>query len=244
MIAAPTILKRLVKSALNGLGFDLVQLSNSPSRTLLGLCNIQFDSIIDIGANTGQFARTMRRFFPRATIYCFEPLPQPYISLSKWAATQDGRVKPIQVALGDYESSVEMNFHFHHSPSSSLLPTTALAEKMYPAIKEQKSVMVRQTTLDHAIAEFNVVLGGKSLVKLDVQGFEDRVLQGGHETFTRASACILEVSIDQLYASQPQFKDLLLRLDGFQYRYVGNLDQTYANDGHCVFFDALFIKEA
>jgi hypothetical protein len=115
---------------------------------------------------------------------------------------------------------------------------------MYPAIKEQKSVMVRQTTLDHAIAEFNVVLGGKSLVKLDVQGFEDRVLQGGHETFTRASACILEVSIDQLYASQPQFKDLLLRLDGFQYRYVGNLDQTYANDGHCVFFDALFIKEA
>lgn len=42
------------------------------------LANFDIKHIIDIGANDGHFARTIRHVFPSATIYSFEPLPDVY----------------------------------------------------------------------------------------------------------------------------------------------------------------------
>ena len=66
---------------------------------------------------------------------------------------------------------------------------------------------------------------------------------GGKKTFLAASACILEVCLDKLYEGQTEFKELLMMLHDIGFRYAGNLNQTYGDDGHCIFLDAVFLKK-
>ncbi|MGB5080127.1 MAG: FkbM family methyltransferase, partial [Burkholderiales bacterium] len=186
------VFKRLARACLNRAGFDVVGLRNSPNRprqTLLGLKARPIRTVIDVGANTGQFSREVSALLPGARFYCFEPLPGPFAALSAWAETQKGRVKPFNLALGDREGATEMFLHEDHTPSSSLLATTRLAERHYPFTRGQKRVSVMQTTLDAALAGMQDELSPEMLVKLDVQGFEDRVIAGGMGTFARASSC-------------------------------------------------------
>ncbi len=77
---------------------------------------------------------------------------------------------------------------------------------------------------------------------MDVQGYEDRVIRGGIETFRKAKACITEINLDVLYDNQARFKDIFVLLDDLGYRYTGNCKQRYASDGHVIWLDALFIK--
>ena len=183
-------------------------------------------------------------FFPHARVYCFEPLPDPFEKLSQWADSQQGRVKVFNTALGENEGSAEMFCHLEHSPSSSVLETTSLNEEYYPFTKVKKRFPVRMASLDKTVANFPENLMPDLLIKLDVQGFEDRVIKGGPETFRRAKACILEVNLDALYAKQATFKDVLLLLYDLGFRYAGNLNQVYSpDDGHVIYLDALFLKE-
>jgi len=101
---------------------------------------------------------------------------------------------------------------------------------------------VKLTTLDKVVKDSSLNLQPEILIKLDVQGYEDRVLRGGWQTFEKARACILEVSLDPLYEKQATFKGLLLLLESLGYRYAGNLEQNYASDGHVVFVDVVFSK--
>ena len=48
--------------------------STEHDRVLDGL---QLDTVVDIGANRGQFALCIRHLFPHAQIYSFEPLARP-----------------------------------------------------------------------------------------------------------------------------------------------------------------------
>ncbi len=210
--------------------------------TLLGLRERPFRTIIDVGANTGQFARKMSDFFPTAKLYCFEPLPEPFDVLAVWAKSQKGRVETFNLAIGDTEGEAEMFLHEDHTSSSSLLATTELTEQYYPFTKGQRRICIRQTTLDAVFAEVKYELSTEILLKLDVQGYEDRVIAGGNEIFRKSSACIVEVSLDTLYEGQAGFRELLIMLDDLGYRYAGNLDQAYGEDGHCVFLDAIFLN--
>lgn len=230
------------KAGLNLAGIDLIRLENSPKHTLLGLKSIPFHTIIDVGANTGQFARYISQFFPRAKVFCFEPLPPSFSELSKWAITQEGRVFPFNLAIGEQSGEVEMFMHEDHHTSSSLLATTSLNEQYYPFTKKQKRIVVRQSKLDDVLDENGADLFPDLLLKLDVQGYEGRVIAGGRKTFEKASACILEVCLDGLYEGQSTFVELLIMLEELGYYYVGNLDQAYGKDGHCIFLDAVFLR--
>ena len=234
---------KMVKTIFRWAGLDVIRINNSPRITLLGLRQLPFQTIIDVGANTGQFARNISGFFPSANIFCFEPLPVAFGTLSEWAKTQNGRVTAFNLAISDQLGEAEMFFHEEHSPSSSLLATTELTKQYYPFTREQKRICVKQMTLDSALAEAQNELLPEILVKLDVQGYEDRVIVGGTEIFRKASACIVEVSLDKLYEGQAGFMDLLTMFDDLGYRYIGNLEQTYGEYGHCVFIDAVFIKK-
>lgn len=239
------ILKNLLKKLFRVFGADIVRTRNSPELTMLGLRAIQFTTIIDVGANTGQFATTIRHHFPHAQVYCFEPLPAAFNELEKWAAAQGGYVTAINKAIGDEEGSIEMWLHEDHTPSSSLLETTGLTEEYYPITGKKKKINVEQTTLDAALSGVSEVTDQASvtLVKMDVQGYEDRVIAGGENTLRNAKACLLEISLDTLYENQAEFKGLLLQLDKIGYRYAGNYSQNYADDGHVVFIDAVFINK-
>ena len=135
-----------------------------------------------------------------------------------------------------------MHYHTEHSPSSSLLATTAEEESLFPQTRAQAEVAVRVTTLDAALAEAIPSMKREILLKLDVQGYEDRVLRGAARILPRVHACLLEVCVDPLYVEQATFKDVVTLLAGFDLTYAGNLDQTLGQDGRVMWLDALFLR--
>jgi FkbM family methyltransferase len=179
--------------------------------------------------------------FPEACIYAFEPLPEPFEDLERWAR-QRRMVTAFNVALGDEPGILEMLYCVDFSPASSMLQSTELMRKLYPLTKEQRPITVEVRRLDAFLAELSEPVLPDILVKVDVQGYEDRVIRGAEDTLRRAMACVLEVNLDPLFEGQPSFKELLHLLDELGHRYAGNLDQVYATDGHAMYVDALFLN--
>lgn len=235
--------RRVVKKLLARFGIKVVRLSKSPMDTLLGLKSIPIRSFIDIGANEGSFSQLMMDFFPDVSIYCFEPLPEPFEKLRLWAEQhRNKRIALFNIALGDKKETVDIFHHTKHNSSSSLLASTDHCTTIYPFTAPQACVPVQVDTLDHIIQEESIILPTEILIKMDVQGYEDRVIRGSQETFTKAKAVILEVCLDHLYEQQANFKDIMMMLDDFGFNYAGNLEQHYDNDGHVIFLDAVYIK--
>lgn len=182
--------------------------------------------------------------FPDAKIYCFEPIPEPLEKLRRWAERiSEGKVNIFNLALGDKEEVVEMFFHNEHSPSSSLLRTTEICERYYPFTKAQNTILVKMSTLDKWIESVSETLEPEVLIKMDVQCYEDRVLKGAMQTFKLAKACILEICLDKLYEEQANFKELCDMLYELGFRYSGNINQSYADDGHVIYIDAVFVRD-
>ena len=240
-----SLFQKLLYTASNHL-FNLIGHLLTPAwdKRLLGISQLPIQTIIDIGANEGQFARQMKHLFPRAKIHAFEPLPIPFAKLSRWARTDLQKIVVYNLALGESQDTIRINNHLYFHPSSSILSTTELCESSFPMVKKQEKVTISQSTLDQEMANIDPQTMGMILIKLDVQGYEDRVIRGGQKMFAQATACIVEISLDLLYEKQAQFRDIFYLLDSLNYYYAGNLDQVLGRDGHVRYLNALFLKHS
>jgi FkbM family methyltransferase len=183
-----------------------------------------FASIIDIGANEGQFAQQARKALPDAWIHSFEPAEVPYARLVQ-AFQGDARFQAYPAAVGEEAGPAALQVNAF-SPSSSLLPLAAAHREAFDFAQPASSLRVEVVTLDAWAAQRP--LPGPLLVKIDVQGFEDRVLRGGWQTLARASALLIEVSFVELYEGQWLFAQLDALLAGRGFQCSGFLD-TYCH---------------
>lgn len=201
------------------------------------LANVGIATILDVGANEGQFARIMRGVCPAARIYSFEPLPDVYALLTA-AFAADPAVVPVNLALSDHAGTTRMH-RSEFSPSSSLLTMGETHRDEWPQSARHTEVPVQLARLDDWAA--GAELTEPLLVKLDVQGHELAVIAGGESTIRRARFVVAEVSFVELYEGQPLFEDVHARLSGLGFRYCGNLEQHYSRKfEQFLFADALF----
>jgi Methyltransferase FkbM domain len=78
-------------------------------------------------------------------------------------------------------------------------------------------------------------------MKLDVQGYEDRVIRGGIETIKNASAVLTEISFERLYAKQPLFHDLYSLLYSLGFRLTAVVTNKHDASGiRIIQADAIF----
>ena len=208
------------------------------------LLDLGVRTVLDIGANTGQFARLVNAVLPSAAIYSFEPLPECFERLQT-ALPSTSDFHPLNLALGEREGTIEF-YRAHHTPSSSFLPMTELHRGAFPesaAGQEAQAVSVPVTTLDEAVK--GLTLREKILIKIDVQGYEAKVIAGGDATFRRASAVLMEVSYLPLYEGQALFDDVYRLMRDLGFDYQGNLEQMiHPTDGRVVAADAVFIRRS
>ncbi|HEX8336855.1 MAG TPA: FkbM family methyltransferase [Pyrinomonadaceae bacterium] len=201
-------------------------------------------TVLDIGANKGQFARLAREVFPGAAIYSFEPLPDCFEAL-KTALPAGADFHPVNCAIGEAEGTLEFRRALH-TPSSSFLKMTGLHEEAFPEStggQEERTLSVAVRTLDSVAAE--LPLRENILIKIDVQGYEDRVLAGGARTLGRATAVIMETSFLRLYEGQPLFDDIYRTMLGLGFDFQGNMEQMVSPaDGRVVQADSIFVRRA
>jgi hypothetical protein len=81
------------------------------------------------------------------------------------------------------------------------------------------------------------------LIKLDVQGFEDKVILGGPKTIQMAKLLIVETSFESLYVGQPLFDTIYEMVRRMGFAYHGNFSQlSNPIDGNILQADAIFVK--
>ena len=90
-----------------------------------------------------------------------------------------------------------------------------------------------------------VVLEQPLLIKIDVQGFEDRVIRGGKQTIGAAVAVIVEVNYkNALYEGQASFDDIYVLLTQLGFAFRGHrLQVQSATNGAPLYADAIFSKD-
>lgn len=152
-------------------------------------------TVIDIGANVGQFAVAAGKLFPSAIVYSFEP---DSLCFEKLRAAVDGmtNVRVYALALGERSGSAQLSLATHRQ-SNSLLPPSSEHLKLFPGAHVVDRVAVPLQTLDEVAARLS--LDPPVLLKIDVQGYEDRVLVGARETLRAIDYALVEVSFAPLY---------------------------------------------
>ena len=235
-----SILRTIVKGPLNFIGLDLVRYN---PRYAMGeyayIASLNIKTVIDVGAHGGEFARMIKRVLPGAAIFSFEPLKDVFQRLEQ--ETKNGsNIKAFNYALGDRNETVEIH-RSSYAQSSSILPMAQLHKEAFPVSADHTSQTVEVKRLDDVLKEFT--LQPEIAIKIDVQGYEDKVIAGGPETIARAKAIIVEVSFRELYEGQPLFERIFQLLNAEGFRYMGNLYQLLnPKDGSPLQADALFVK--
>ena len=195
-------------------------------------------TIIDVGAHAGEFALTARALLPQARIYSFEPLPGGCRALRR-KMRGDAAHTTFEVALGD-ESGEATFYRNDFSKSSSLLPMLRLHKEAFPWTTGETPLQVRVARLDDFLGE--LTLTPETLLKVDVQGFEDRVLRGAARVLPQVQYVLVEVSFRPLYEGQALFSDVNTFLAEAGFRYAGNVDQLLSPlDNTVLQADALFV---
>jgi FkbM family methyltransferase len=200
---------------------------------------LKIATVIDIGANVGDFAFTVRPLFPNANLYSFEPLPDCYEAMLRHMHGVP-RFTAFNLALGDQAG--ELTFQrSSHAPSSSFLSMAKTHRTAFPHSAASQRVSVKVERLDTVAPQ--MMIADPLLVKIDVQGYEGHVLRGGEETIRRATLVIVETSFEVLYEGQPLFEDIHSILSHWGFTYKGPMDQLrHPQDGRPLQQDSLFVR--
>jgi FkbM family methyltransferase len=228
------IANRLLKH--RGLSIQNVPSDADPRGSLLLDAGIR--SVLDVGANTGQYGLSIRQAGFRGPILSFEPQSAAFSQLSLVAA-KDPQWKAFRCALGNETGEVELNIA-GNSQSSSVLPMLELHAANAPSSVYVATETVPLRRVDDVVSEERVA--GPLHLKIDVQGFEMAVLGGSTESLSNVNSMELEMSFAPLYDGQPAFDDLLdwVREQGFSFYDV--VPGFRATNGRLLQIDGLFLR--
>lgn len=238
-------LKYFIGAIFRKLGYDLVRY-RSDSHPVAQLSKLiefyQIDNVIDVGANTGQFALKLRdQIKYSGRISSFEPLTSAF-KILEIKSRSDHFWSVYNYGLGDFIGEAEINIA-ENSYSSSLLNMMQTHLDAAPNSKYISKETITIRTLDSIFRDI-VSSKDKVFMKIDTQGFESKVLKGAENSLKKISLIQLEMSLVSLYESEILFEDMLGLMKGYGYRLIG-LVPGFAdlNTGHLLQVDGIFSRE-
>lgn len=193
-------------------------------------------TVIDVGANVGQFALLCRLVQPQAVVHSFEPMAAAGDTYLRVLGGHAG-VHLHRCALGATPGTAEIHVTAR-ADSSSLLKPDAQAE-VFPGTDQIGTESIRVARLADEVAPESIA--APALLKIDVQGFEGEVLTGCEAELGRFDWIYCEMSFRELYAGQPLAHDLIawLAARGFALASVETDAEGY-REGRAVQADFLF----
>lgn len=195
-----------------------------------------FSTVIDGGANVGQFARAVSSAYPGCCIYSFEPLPDVALKLRNNLADVIGHVV-FENAIGNRDGEIDFR-RCSDDQSSSVLPRIEYSGSLLQGTGDAGVETVRICRLDQ------VLLGQKMvppvLMKLDLQGYELEALRGATETLKVTSHVLIEAVFTKAYEGEPYFEEIWRFLNDRGFRFSRPLAFVRDRTDRIVQMDALF----
>jgi FkbM family methyltransferase len=196
-------------------------------------------TVVDIGANRGQFALATRAHLPLADIVSFEPLPGPAAIFRKVFAG-DSRTTLHESAIGAERGRTTLHVSARDD-SSSLLPITSTQSDLFPGTEEAGITSVDVGLLGDFLNAGTIM--GPALLKLDVQGFELQALRGCDSLLEAFDYIYVECSFVELYQGQALADEVIAFLRERAFVLRGAYNAHHDARGRSVQADLLFARQ-
>lgn len=202
------------------------------------LSRFDFDTVVDVGANRGQFSTFSRAMFPSCRIVAFEPLDRPAGTFDALFG-HDPTVRLVRAALGTRRGTLTMHVTEHDDSSSPLAIGAAQRSTFGTVVVERREAPCGP--LSDFLREGD--LGARNLLKIDTQGFELEVLRGAEDLLGRFAAIYCELSFVELYSGQPLASEVIGYLGARGFNLAGVYNAASAPVLGSVQADMLFLGQ-
>lgn len=207
MITAKAMAHRAIHELLDWMGLNVsyARTIRDPVKLLVNkAAELETRTILDVGANVGQFGSAIRKLGYAGAIVSFEPLSAAHNRLTKVASGDPAWYVAPRMALGEANGVSIINVS-HNLASSSLLQVEQRSVTAAPLSGYCSTEEVPVNRLDEVI---DPGWSGPYAMKLDTQGFELHVLRGAPNTLGRTKVVMVEMSLAPLYAGGASFLDV------------------------------------
>ena len=196
-------------------------------------------TLIDAGANKGNFTRALNMLCPLSNAILIEPIE--VLAENLRADASFSRFHVIDCALSDFDGEIKMNL-FPSAPDMSSALAIDLSVENMAEITKSAPIQVNRPArkLDTVVAEFPEF--PIDLLKIDVQGLEHVVIQGGTATLARTKAVFTEVSFRPLYTGSSLFFDVHRSLTSLGFILTDLEPGFRTRSGEILQADALFVR--
>jgi len=227
----------------NALGFSVMPKWRThrlplASRLRQIFADYQIDTVIDVGANEGQFGEFLRHEVDFAgRIESFEPVPSLKPLLDRKAAASP----PWTIhtcALGAINAALPINVTASTDFSSFRNPIHFDGyDQDKNRIREKITVPVH--ILDDEFAGRDL---HRTYLKLDTQGFDLEVLRGGRTSIAQIPALQMEVSFVPIYERMPAYQEAISTLEGYGFRIADFFLVSKDRNNRAIEFDCLMVR--
>jgi len=196
-------------------------------------------TLIDVGANVGQFASSALAAAPHARILSIDPIPENVQECRRRFASVAG-YQAFQAALGE-RSAESVTFNLHtYSQASSLLPLSETARDSFRSLgAPTRQITVPMYSLDDLLDK----VGGFEridLLKIDVEGGEAQVLRGATRTLQRTRAVLVECQALRMNEGAELFGSVCHIVHSSGLTLTGLFDEIRNSLGDLLLMDLLF----
>jgi FkbM family methyltransferase len=193
-------------------------------------------TVVDIGANRGQFALAARRWAFNANVTSFEPLSKA-ADIFRCVFRSDPKVTFHQTAIGVCTGKTTIHISAQDD-SSSLLPISSTQERLFPGTGAIRTELVEIGPLSNYVTSEEII--PPAMLKLDVQGYELEALRGCEDLLDRFDYVYVECSFMELYSGQPLADDIVAWLGDRGWRVDGIHNVVHDRNGARIQADFLF----
>tara|TARA_Y100000590_G_scaffold461527_1_gene623316 strand:- start:3107 stop:4027 length:921 start_codon:yes stop_codon:yes gene_type:complete len=172
----------------------------------------EIDCILDVGACIGYQSLFYNEFFGnKVTIHCFEPHPINFYFLKKNLSSFDN-IKLHNFALGNENKEDNMSIPLNKSHILSNLGTLSIGQKSN--IFKNKIQIKKFDLLSNSFLQFK-----KIYIKIDVEGYEDNVLNGMYNYLNNNPHIYLKIEINKDFNSLTKIKSTINFLEKMNYKF-------------------------
>lgn len=230
-------MREVIKRIIRKLGWDIHRVNPEALRPtmeegLKWLASQGFlvNTVLDVGASNGCWAKRCMVDFPKADYLLFEPQPVHHQSLDVFRGSVTQKVTLIKKAVG----AVEGHTFFDASEPFG----GALSSK-----ETSSTIKTEVTTIDASLSEQKA--RGPFLLKLDTHGFEKGILDGAEKTLEECSVLIIEAYNYRITEEALLFWELCALLSEKGFRPVDLVDVMHRQYDNSLWqVDLIFVRSS
>jgi FkbM family methyltransferase len=240
------LIKRVLKNVLRSCGFEIGRIATSDyvlrGRLSQLIEKLQINTVLDVGANNGQYLHLLSKIGFNGDVLSFEPVPELYRKITTLFPKKK-HWRQFPYACGSQDGTAVIRVA-KSNDFSSIFKANAFCLKENPGALPIRSETVQVRRVDSFIQElYSDLPKRRILLKSDTQGYDCEVFSGASGILDSVKLLQVEIPVVPLYEEAiPMPRALEIYLSA-GFCVSGLFPVSYSNDGvFVVEYDCLLVN--